>query len=339
LSPADLDEYMSRPVDAALQTMSELEGDLLVLGAGGKIGLSVCRMAARAWESLGLRDRRVIAVSRFADAAATADFHEAGVKTIAADLLDDHALAELPDVANVLYLAGMKFGASSDQPATWAMNTFLPGLVARRFRSSRIVALSTGNVYPFVPTSSRGSRESDPVGPVGEYAQSCLGRERIFAYHSALFGTPVTLVRLNYANALRYGVLTDVASAVRDGRPVDVTMGYVNVIWQGDVNGAILGSFRLCDSPPTILNVAGPEVVRVADVVTELGRQLAVSEPRTTGVEADTALLSDSTVQQQVFGPPTVPFSQLLNWTAAWVGADLPLLGKPTHFETRDGAF
>jgi nucleoside-diphosphate-sugar epimerase len=343
----ELEEALSRPSAGAIETLARLEGDILVLGAGGKMGLSLASMAVRALRAadgaadggatIPERSRRVIAVSRFHGG--VQQFHDAGVETISLDLLDDGALEALPDVGNVLFLAGMKFGSAGAQPMTWAMNTHLPGLVARRFAGSRIVALSTGNVYPFTSVSGRGSAEDDAPDPVGEYAITCLGRERMFSYYSERDATPTALIRLNYANALRYGVLVDIAQRVAAGEPVDVTMGAVNVIWQGDANAAILQSFDLCSSPPAILNVAGPEVLRVRWVAEQLARLLAVGPPTFVGSEADTALLSDSSRMVQRFGPPVVDTERLLAWTADWLQSGGALLGKPTGFQVRDGKF
>jgi nucleoside-diphosphate-sugar epimerase len=346
----ELEEALSRPTAGVIEALARLEGDILVLGAGGKMGLSVASMAARALRSVAgssgsaadaaarsAGGRRVIAVSRFH--AGVEPFHAAGVETISLDLLDDGALESLPDSPNVLYLAGMKFGSSGAQPMTWAMNTHLPGLVARRFAGSRMVALSSGNVYPFSPISGHGSSESDAPGPIGEYAITCLGRERMFSYYAERDGTPVALIRLNYANALRYGVLVDIAQRVAVGEPVDVTMGAVNVIWQGDANAAILQSFALCDSPPTILNVAGPEVLQVRWIAERLAQLLGVAPPRFVGSEADTALLSDSSLMVARLGPPSVDIEQLLAWTAGWLSGGGALLGKPTGFQVRDGKF
>jgi len=330
-----LEEYLSRPTSGVVETLRSLEGDLLVLGAGGKMGLSVASMAARALRSVG-SSSQVVAVSRFHDG--TAGFEAAGIRTIAADLLDERAVSALPDASWVLYLAGMKFGSSSDQPLTWAMNTLLPAIVARRFRGSRIVALSTGNVYPLVPVASGGSSEGDHPDPVGEYALTCLGRERILTYLSSIHTTLITIIRLNYANALRYGVLVDIALKVREDEPVDLTMGSANVIWQGDANGAILRAFDLAASPPSILNVAGPETVSVRWAATRLADMLD-REPQFRGHEADTALLSNASRLHARFGYPSVPLEQMLAWTAAWVGEGRPLLGKPTGFQTRDGRF
>lgn len=334
---AQLDEYLSRPRRLTIEALSSLQGDLLVLGAGGKMGLSFAAMAARSLRAAGDASRRVIAVSRFHDGVER--FHEAGVETVEADLLDPAALAALPDAPNVLYLAGMKFGSSGAQPLTWAMNVLLPGLVARRYPDSRIVALSSGNVYPFTDAAGGGSREADEPGPVGEYAITCLGRERLFEHGSLTSATPVTLIRLNYANALRYGVLVDICQQVLSGEPVDVTMGSVNVIWQGDACAVILAAFGMCTSPPAVLNVAGGERLRVRWIAERFATLLGLPAPRITGTEAPTALLSDSSRMVERYGPPEVAAEPLLSWTAEWVSGGRPLLGKPTGFQKRDGRF
>jgi nucleoside-diphosphate-sugar epimerase len=332
-----LDEALSRPTPRVIEAMASMEGDLLVLGAGGKMGLSLARMARRAAQASGNDRTRIIAVSRFGEG--TQAFDEADIETISVDLLDDGVLESLPDAANVLFLAGMKFGSSGAQPATWAMNAFLPGLVARRYRNSRMVALSTGNVYPFYPVSGSGAVETDPPSPVGEYAITCLGRERMLHYYSDRDGTPVSTIRLNYANALRYGVLVDIGEQVLTGGPVDVTMGSVNVIWQGDANAAILGAFGLCASPPHVLNVAGPEVRSVRAIAQRFAELLQVDAAVISGSESETALLSDSSEMVRRLGAPAMPFEQLLEWTAAWLRGGGALLGKATKFQVRDGAF
>jgi len=338
-SDAELDDALSRPAPFAANALAATRGDLLVLGAGGKMGWSLAAMARRALDAAGGSGRRVIAVSRFEKPGATEPFRRAGVETIASDLLADGALAALPDADNVLFLAGMKFGSTGNLPATWAMNTFLPGLVARRFAASRIVALSTGNVYPLVPVASGGAEEGDPVAPVGEYAISCLGRERLFSYESEQRGTAVALIRLNYANALRYGVVTDIARKVMRSEPVDLAMGHVNVIWQGDSNAQALAAFPLASSPPLVLNVTGPEVASVRDVATRLAALLDAPPPVFVGTEAPTALLSNAARAAGLFGPPSVPLDRLLEWTASWLRSGGSLLDKPTGFEKRDGRF
>lgn len=333
-----LEDYLSRPTPGTVHAMANLTGDLLLLGAGGKMGLSLSRMARRSLEAAGNRCR-VIAVSRFTDPRSVEKFNQAGIETIAIDLLSDGALDALPDAANVIYLVGMKFGTSEAPARTWALNVFLPGLVARRFAHSHIVALSTGNVYPFSDVRTGGPIETDPLGPVGEYAQSCLGRERMFEYFSGVRNTPVTLIRLNYANALRYGVLTDLAIKVKLGQPIDVTTGYVNVIWQGDANAAILQSLALCDSPPSVLNVSGLEMASVRWLATRLAALLGARPPTFVGTEASTALLSNCARQHALFGYPGVPLGKLLEWTADWVSHGRPTWDKPTHFEAREGSF
>jgi nucleoside-diphosphate-sugar epimerase len=337
-SDEELDEYLSRPTDATVAAVRS-RGDLLVLGAGGKIGLSLCAMARRAFDAAGREASRVIAVSRFGHPGSDRSFSEAGVETISADLLAEGALEGLPDAGDVAFLAGMKFGSSSDLASTWAMNTFLPGLVARRYKSSRIVAFSTGNVYGLSPVAFGGPTEGDPEGPLGDYAQSCLGRERMFAYVSQTAGTPVAIIRLNYAIALRYGVLIDIGRKILAEEPIDVSMGSVNVIWQGDVNNQVLRAFDHCASPPFVINITGPETVSVRRAALRLAELLDVPAPRLVGSESETALLNNASRSHGLFGYPDVPLDQLLAWTAAWLRSGGSLLGKPTSFEVRDGRF
>jgi nucleoside-diphosphate-sugar epimerase len=338
-SEASLEEYLSRPSAETVGSLAKLDGDLLILGAGGKLGLSLAGMARRGLDEAGRTDLRVTAVSRFGERAVLDRFRGAGLDTIACDLLADGALTDVSDAPNVVYLVGMKFGSTHDPGLTWAMNTFLPGLVAQRFRRSRIVALSTGNVYPLVDVRSGGALESDLPGPVGEYAQSCLGRERMFTYYSEREGTPVTLVRLNYANALRYGVLVDIALRVLGQNPVDVTMSHVNVIWQADANAAILRSFELCSTPPAVLNVSGPETAPVRWLAVRLAELLDAPMPTFTGSPSETALLTNCAKQFALFGYPSVPLGRLLEWTADWIRRGGSILNKPTGFQSRDGTF
>lgn len=331
-----LDEVLSRPSPGVIETLRSLPGDVMILGAAGKMGPSLARMARRAADEIG-DGRAVIAVSRFSEAGLRDQIESWGIRTIAADLLDREALAGLPDAPNIVYMAGRKFGSTGAESLTWAMNTWLPGMVAERFPSARISAFSTGNVYPFVPSSGAGAAESEPVGPVGEYAQSCLGRERILGYFSSKNGTPMTILRLSYAIDLRYGVILDVAEKVFRGEPVDVTMGYACVIWQGDANAHTLMSLATCQSPPLILNMTGPKI-SIRDVAVRLG-QLLEREPDIRGREADSALLVDASKAASLFGPPQVSLDQMLFWTAEWVKQGNKTLNKPTHFEARDGRF
>lgn len=311
---------------------------MIVLGAGGKMGPTLAMMARRAADAASAPARRIIAVSRFTSTSAAQSLREAGIETVSCDLLDRDAVAALPDAPNVLYLAGQKFGTRDAPSRTWMMNVVVPSICAERYRAARIVAFSTGNVYPLVPVSSGGARETDPVGPIGEYAASCLGRERVFEHFSSTHGTRVALVRLNYANDLRYGVLTDIAVRVASGAPVSLAMGYVNVIWQRDANRIALELLAHTSSPPFTINVTGPARLSVRELATALGRRLGRA-PVFDGREADDALLSDTSVMQARFGVPEMDLDTLLDWVAEWVREGRPLLGKPTHFGERTGVF
>jgi len=332
-----LEEALSRPLQGEVEAMRALDGDILILGVGGKMGPSLAKLARRTAEAGGTR-KRIIGVARFSDDRLLRELQAAGVETIAMDLLEPNALHRLPDIRNVVFMAAKKFGTSSAEHETWAMNTYLPGRVAERFRESRIVAFSTGNVYPLQPVEKGGATENTPVSPVGEYAQSALGRERLFEYASARWGTRVALLRLNYAVELRYGVLVDIGTAVNERRPVDLHMGLVNVIWQRDANAVCLRSFAYCDSPPAILNVTGPETLSVRYIAERFGKKLGM-QPMFSGEESDTALLNNAAKSHQLFGYPSVTAGEVIDWSAEWIGAKKPLLNKPTHFETRDGKF
>jgi nucleoside-diphosphate-sugar epimerase len=332
-----LEDRLSEPSAGAVEALRRLEGDLLLLGAGGKMGPSLARLARRAGDQAGVR-RRVIAASRFSQPGLEGWLRGHGVETVRCDLLDRAQLAALPEAPNVVFMTGTKFGTTGREALTWAMNAYLPGLVCERFRTARIVAFSTGNVYGLTPVARGGSVESDPLRPVGEYAQSCVGRERVFEHFSRALGVPVVLLRLNYASELRYGVLADVARRVARGEPVDLAMGHLNTIWQGDANAVALQAFALAASPPRVLNVTGPEVLSVRALAEEFGRRLG-KPVAFRGTESDEALLSNVGPALRLFGPPRVGAAQLVAWVAEWVrrgGADL---GKPTHFESRDGNF
>jgi nucleoside-diphosphate-sugar epimerase len=330
----ELDELLSRPRDEDFAAMQALGGDLLILGAAGKMGPTLALRAQRAMKGR----HRVIAVARFTRPAVREQLNRAGIDTIAADMLEPGALAALPDAPNVIFMAAMKFGTTGAEHMTWALNTYLPGLVAERYARSRIVAFSSGNVYPLVPVESGGATEFTPVAPLGEYAQSVLGRERMFEYGSRRHGTPGVLLRLNYASELRYGVLLDIGNKVFNRRAVDLAMGLANVIWQGDANSACLRSFAHCQSPPLALNLTGPETVSVRYLAGEFGRRFGI-EPLLEGTESPTALISNASRSIELFGYPTVSVATMIDWIAGWIQMGGATLGKPTHFETRDGRF
>jgi len=333
----ELEEQLSCPTEADVAALAKMDGDLLILGAGGKMGPSLCRLARRAADEARPK-QRILAVSRFADEASRHHFSDHNIDTIACDLLEPGALAKLPDARNVIFMAARKFGTTGAEHLTWAMNTFLPGLVAERYGESLIVAFSTGNVYPLKRVNEGGSVESDPVHAQGEYAQSALGRERMFEYGSYRWGTPAAILRLNYAVELRYGVLVDIALAVFERRPVDLRMGHVNVLWQRDANSYCLRSFPHCQSPPLVLNITGPETLSVRLLAEEFGRRFGL-KPIFSGKESDTALLSNAAKAHHLFGRPTVSAEQAIDWVADWISHGGPLLNRPTHFGTRNGKF
>jgi nucleoside-diphosphate-sugar epimerase len=332
-----LEDLLSEPSEADAQAMAALPGDLMILGVAGKMGPSLARLARRACDRAGVK-KRIIGVARFSNPTAREFLEESGVETITADLLDREALAALPEVENVISMTARKFGSTGSEHLTWAMNVFQPGTAAERFAGSRIVVFSSGNVYPLMPVLCGGATESTPPVPVGEYGQSALGRERIFQYFSVRNNTPVTILRLNYAIDLRYGVLLDIGQKVFDRRPVDLTMGHANVIWQGDANSVCLRSFALCQSPPAILNLTGPETVSVRWAAGRFADRFGI-EPSFTGVESDTALLNNAARCHRLFGYPRVTVEQMIEWVADWIGLGGATLNKPTHFETRDGRF
>ncbi len=334
---AELDELLSEPRDATVAALRECPGDIVVLGAGGKMGPTLARMAARAAAQAG-DHRRVIAVSRFSSRAARTALEEHGVETVRCDLMDRDAGAALPDAPNVIYMAGQKFGTREAPSRTWISNVVVPAICAERYAAARIVAFSTGNVYPLVPVSSGGAKETDPTDPVGEYASSCVGRERVFEHFAETRGTRVAVVRLNYAIDLRYGVLTDLATRIVDGTPIPLAMGHVNIIWQGDANRATLELLPHAASPPLVMNITGADVLSVRELATTLGIRLG-RPPIFEGAEQPDALLSDTSRMRALLDEPSMNTATMLHWVADWVGAGRPLLGKPTHFEQRDGSF
>ena len=345
LSPAprdetELEELLSRPDAGAVQALATHPGDILVLGAGGKMGPSLARMARRAADEADTTPtrRRVIAVSRFSTGASRELLESTGVDTIAADLSDAAAVNALPDAPNVIFMAGQKFGTRDAPSGTWAANAAVPALVATRFTRARIVAFSTGNVYPLTPVTGSGSKETDPLAPIGEYASSCLGRERIFEHYAMRHSQPLAIVRLNYAVDLRYGVLVDIALAVLHRQPVDLHMGHVNVIWQGDANARAISCLAHAATPPFIVNVTGRSILRVRDLAARFGALLDRA-PTLSGEEAPDALLSDTTVMASTLGPPAMPVDWMVACVAEWITRGGPILGKPTSFQTRDGRF
>jgi len=333
-----LDGLLSTPTAGVIDTFSRLDGDVIILGVAGKMGPTLAWMARRAFDASGRRDRRVLGVARFTDPKSESWLRNRGVETIRCDLLEPDAIERLPEVPNVVSMFAMKFGSTGREFDTWAMNSFLPGLVARQYCRSRIVAFSTGNVYGPVPVPLGGSRESDPPRPVGEYAMSCLGRERILEHFSRALGIPMALIRLNYAVEMRYGVLVDLARKVMAAEPIDLAMGYFNVIWQADANAIALRAFDHAATPPTVLNVTGPETLGVRHVAGRFGERFGLPVDLRGSEEPD-ALLNDATLCRRLFGPPRLGAGPLIELTADWLKDGGQTLDKPTHFEARDGRF
>lgn len=334
---AELEDTLAAPSAADVACVRRLDGDILVLGAGGKMGPSLARRIRRAFEEAGSR-HHVWAASRFSSGSLRAELDAEGIRTVPCDLLDDSQIHGLPSCPYVLFLAGRKFGTTGRTDLTWITNTVVPARVAERFRQSRLVVFSTGNVYPLVDVSGPGSTEDDLPAPVGEYAQSCLGRERVVEFVSREHGMPALLFRLNYAVDLRYGTLVDIARRVFDGEPIDLTVGWFNAIWQGDANSYALRSLELCDSPPAILNVTGADRISVREAAAWFGAAFS-RLPRLAGTEGSVALLSDSSRCRTQLGEPDVPLQKLQEWVAHWVAAGGASLNKPTHFEVTDGRF
>jgi hypothetical protein len=334
----EIELLLSAPTPGAVDAVKGLPGDFMVLGVGGKMGTTTAVMLRRALEAAGRKDAVVTGVSRFSRPESRSELEGLGVRTLACDLADAAQVAALPPAANVLYLAGQKFGTDSAPGLTWIQNTYVPALVAQRFRDSRIVVFSTGCVYPFVPVTGPGASEREPVAFLGEYASTCVGRERVFSHYAQTFGTKQLMYRLNYAVELRYGVLVDIALKVARGEPVDVTMGWLNCIWQGDACARAIQCLAHTASPPKLLNVTGAEKLSIRTLAGEFGRRLDRA-PVLTGTEAATAWLSDASESLKLFGPPETSVAQMLDLITAYVGAGGRFLGKPTHFEARSGKF
>lgn len=332
-----LEALLARPYESTVELMRRLDGGIMILGVAGKMGPSLARLALEACNEAQVA-KRVVGVSRFSDKEQRRALERIGVETMYCDLSNPAEVEKLPKLPNVIFMAGQKFGTVGSEPLLWIMNTVVPHNVARAFPSSRIVVFSTGCVYPLVPSGAAGCREADPVGPVGEYASSCVGRERIFQYYCDSNSTRVLLYRLNYAVEPRYGVLTDIAQCVSSGTPVDQSVSAFNAIWQGDANNRALLSLGHATCPPTTLNITGTETLRVQDIANGFARRFG-TEPKFTGTDSGVAYLSDASRSVEMFGPPKVSLEQAMDWIAEWIMSGQRTLGKPTHFSVTDGQF
>lgn len=326
-----------QPSDDLVQEIAQLDGDILILGVGGKMGPALARLAKQAVDKAAI-GKKIIGVARFSEPGLQEELAAEGIETVRADLLEDEQLQALPDAKNILYLAGTKFGTKGKESFTWAMNAYLPGRVAQKYKNSRIVVFSTGNVYPLTPVVTGGADESLMPQPIGEYAQSCLGRERLFQYYSSKNATPLLIYRLNYANDVTYGVLLEIARSVKEKHAIDLSMGHVNVIWQGDANEMALRAFHHCEVPSKILNIAGPETIPVRWLAEQFGKMFEQS-PHFINEEQPTALLNNAAESYRLFGYPKVPLRQMMELLAKWINADGKILNKPTHFQERTGQF
>lgn len=336
-TPDTLDDFLATPTEGVVETLRRLPGDVLVAGAGGKMGGTLCLMLAEAARKAG-GGRRIMAVSRFSSAQSRGLLESHGVETIPCDLIDRAAVDGLPDAPLVVFMAGQKFGTSDEPELTWAMNTVVPANIAERYRNSRISAFSTGCVYSLTTVASGGSREDSPTAPPGEYAHSCLGREGVFRYYAKRYGTPVALVRLNYSVEPRYGVLVDIGQRILAGQPVDLGMGHVNLIWQRDACAHAIQCLELAGAPAVPVNITGPDTLSVRSLAEELGRRLGRT-PSFTGAAGETAWLNNAAWSHSKFGVPPTGLAEMLDWIAAWLQEGGRTLGKPTHFEASDGKF
>lgn len=334
---SELEELLSRPTAGVLAALTRMSGDYMLLGASGKMGPTLARMVRRGLDEVGKRSS-VTAVARFSNPAAEMSLRHAGVATLKADLLDAASVSTLPDAGNVFFMAGQKFGTAKHPELAWAMNTIVPAYVAERYKSSRMLVFSTGCVYPNTTVDSGGSVEGDDLAPLGDYANSCVGRERVFGWFSHKHHTPLSIFRLNYSVDLRYGVLVDVAQKVLRGVPVDVTMGYTNLIWQGDANARAVQCLEQASVPPFVLNVTGGEIVSIREVALHFARIFG-REALITGREADTALLSNAARSVELFGEHQVSVNGMVQWVAEWLSRGGHTLDRPTHYERFDGKY
>jgi nucleoside-diphosphate-sugar epimerase len=326
-----------QPSDDLVADMAKIDGDIIILGVGGKMGPGLARVAKQAVDKGGA-NKKITGVARFSEPGLQQQLNQEGIETISADLLDDDQLNALPEVKNVLYLAGTKFGTSGNESFTWAMNTYLPGRVAQKFKNSRIVVFSTGNVYPLVPITGGGATEDLPPEPIGEYGQSCLGRERIFQYFGSKNNTPILVYRLNYANDVTYGVLHEVAKSVKENKPIDLAMGTASVIWQGDANEVALRALNHCSVPAKILNVTGPEIVSFRWLAGQFGKMLGIT-PEFINEEQSTSFLSNAAESFRLFGYPKVTLKQMMEIVLEWLNQGGKTLNKPTHYSERKGKY
>ncbi len=336
-SVEELERKLTTPSLELVKAIADIKGDIIILGVGGKMGPSLAKLAVRAAKEAGIK-KRIIGVSRFSDAGVRDDLERFGVEVITADILNNEELRALPEVENVIFMAGKKFGTTGNEHFTWAMNTYLPGMVGEKFKNSRIVVFSSGNVYPFLSYGSGGATEDVKPDPMGEYAQSCLGRERIFEYYSHKFNIKMLIYRLNYAIDLRYGTLLEIAKLVKEEKPIDLTNGHLNVIWQGDANEVAIRSLLICESPPKLLNVTGPETLSVRWIASEFGK-IFKKVPEFVNSEAPTSLLNNASQCHSIFGYPKVSIREMIEWTALWVDGGGETIDKPTHFQERSGNY